>query len=51
MMSRFFKAMHKVRFGSDFEHYFSNVGQKNAPYAPTIDEAKRDYRSAVRPKF
>ena len=51
MMSRFFKAIHKVSFGSDFEHYFSSVRQKNSPYAPSIDEAKRDYRSAFRGKL
>ena len=49
MLNRFFKAVHKAGKGSDFERYFSSVAL-NAPYAPSADEAKRDYRSA-RPKF
>lgn len=51
MLNRFFKAIHKANIGSDFEHYFSSVSQGNAPYAPTHEEAKRDYRSALRAKF
>ena len=50
MLNRFFKVLHKASFGSDFEHYFSSVSGKS-PYSPTIEEAKRDYRSAVRGKF
>ena len=51
MLNKFFKAVHRVSVGSDFEHYFSSVSQKNGAYSPSIDEAKRDYRSAVRPRF
>ncbi len=51
MLNKFFKAIHKANIGSDFEYYFSSVSQKNAPYAPTLEEAKRDYRSALRARF
>ena len=51
MLNRFFKAIHKANIGSDFEQYFSSVSQKNVPYAPTLEEAKRDYRSAQRARF
>ena len=51
MLNRIFKAVHKASVGSDFEHYFSNISQKNVPYSPTVDEAKRDYRSALRARF
>ena len=51
MLNRFFKALHKASVGSDFEHYFSSVSRKNAPYTPNVDEAKRDYRSALRARF
>lgn len=51
MLNRFFRAVHKASIGSDFEHYFSSVSQKNGPYSPTVDEAKRDYRSALRARF
>ena len=51
MLNRFFKAVHSPRFGSDFEHYFQSVSQKNGQYSPTFEEAKRDYRAAVRPRF
>jgi len=50
MVNKFIRAVCKASFGSDFERYFSKVSLKNAPYSPTADEAKRDYRSA-RPKF
>ena len=51
MLNKFFKAIHKANIGSDFEHYFSSVSLKNVPYAPNLEEAKRDYRSALRAKF
>ena len=51
MLNRFLKVVHKTSVGSDFEHYFSSVSLKNCPYSPTIDEAKRDYRSALRTRF
>ena len=51
MLNRFFKAIHRANIGSDFEHYFSSVGQKNTQYAPSFDEAKRDYRSALRARI
>ena len=51
MVGKFVKAVRKASFGSDFEHYFSRVSLKNAPYSPTAEEAKRDYRSAFRGKF
>ena len=50
MLNRFFKTVHKAGVGSDFERYFNSVALKNAPYGPTADEAKRDYRSS-RPRF
>ena len=48
MLNRLFRAVQKASIGSDFDHYFNSVIQKNAPHSPTVDEAKRDYRSAVR---
>ena len=51
MLNRFFKAVHKASVGSDFEHYFSAISLKNAPYSPTAEEAKRDYRSALRARI
>ncbi len=51
MLNRFFKVVHKASVGSDFEHYFSSVSQKNGSYPPTLDEAKKDYRSAIRARF
>ena len=51
MLNRFFKAVHKANIGSDFEHYFNSVSQKNGTYSPSFDEAKRDYRSALRARI
>lgn len=51
MMNRFLKAVHKASVGSDFDQYFSSVSRKNFPYSPSVEEAKRDYRSAIRARF
>ena len=51
MLNKFFKAVRKANIGSDFEHYFSNISQKNGSYSPTLEEAKKDYRSALRARF
>ena len=51
MLNKFFKAVHRANIGSDFEHYFNSISQKNVPFSPTVDEAKRDYRSAIRARF
>lgn len=51
MLNKFFKAVHKASVGSDFEHYFSSLSQRGGPYSPTLEEAKKDYRSALRARF
>ena len=51
MLNRFFKALHKASVGSDFEDYFNSIGHKNDPHSPSVDEARRDYRSALRARY
>ncbi len=51
MLNRFFEVVRRANFGSDFQEYFKDVSRKNGPYSPTVDEAKRDYRSALRARF
>ena len=50
LVNKFLKAVYKASFGSDFEHYYRRV-RKNSPYSPTVDEAKKDYRSTFHGRF
>ncbi len=37
-----------VRLNSDFEYYLRNLERRSAHGLPSIQEARRDYRAAVR---
>ena len=48
MFNRFIKAMRETTAPSGFENYLRSLGARRTVGGPTIDEARRDYRSAMK---
>jgi hypothetical protein len=48
MFNRFIEAMRETTAPSGFENYLRSLGASRKFGGPTIDEARRDYRSAMK---
>ena len=48
MLSKFISTVSRVGRGSDFDIYVKNLNRNGISGGPTADEAKRDYRNAIR---
>ncbi len=48
MFNRFIEAMRETTAPSGFENYLRSLGARRSVGGPTIDEARRDYRSAMK---
>ena len=48
MFHKFITAMRESTGSSEFEHYLRSLGASRTVGGPTVDEARRDYRSIMR---
>ncbi len=48
MFHKFIEAMRETTAPAGFEGYMRSLGARRINGGPTIDEARRDYRSAIR---
>lgn len=48
MLNRFIESIRHLNHVSGFEGYLMNVHRKGFAGEPTVEEARRDYQSAVR---
>ena len=48
MFNKFIEAMRETTAPSGFENYLRSLGARRTVGGPTIDEARRDYRSVMR---
>jgi hypothetical protein len=48
MFHKFITAMRESTGSSEFEHYLRSLGGRQIAGGPTVDEARRDYRSIMR---
>ncbi len=46
MLHEFLRAIRTIGTGSEFESYWMSVQRDGIAGAPTVEEAKRDYRAA-----
>jgi hypothetical protein len=47
MLRRLIETVREFGTGSDFEAYFTQIQRRNASAAPSIQDARKDYKAAL----